>query len=307
MYIEREKYIERPLLHLLPNSHRSTRRPAHSPAVGNRLAMALAIEYRPVVVGGHLKIPLPLKYFQTVEGSTFFKVCKGDPCTTRLLVEDVNHHCTRPLSMTNIIEELVCKRNCIYNSLAFAKAETEETEDLGLDAPAKTKAKDLSELPAVVTLQAPAVESIPGQEVKVLMAKTGRPLWVELNTDNLQYLVGVIGCQIKSGTIKNAHIRSVLDDDARISSDTKGVSYSYKRKSVRATGVANGKITTKYFKVMSDEQLQPMLDEAAAWLMENSSGASSSAIVPVEDQSSIDPESDIAPLQDQPGMADHSE
>ena len=115
--------------------------------------------------------------------------------------------------------------------------------------------------------------------------------------------MGVVSCQIRSGSIKRARARHEREEDDRISSDIKGVSYSYKRKSVRATGLVDGKVTTKYFRVNTPEELQETMQEAAAWLVEKS-GSASSGIVPVGDQSGIDPlQSGIAPLQDASGCS----
>ena len=249
--------------------------------VGNRVTMSFSIEYRPTVTGCHLKNPVQLKYFETVDGAVFVKVCKSDSVMCRLLVEDGAQMAGRPLSMTDILEQLSTLRNKVYHELAFAPDKVEDDkEDLGLDAPTRRRAKDLSELPKIIVVEAPCVDDVPGKEMRLLLDKPGKPLWMELNEGNLKYLKDSVGCQINSGQIKRSHPRATIEEESRVECDVKGLCYSYKRKSVRATGQVDGKPVTKYFKVKDTDTIESAMNEARAWLTENSSGASASGSAP---------------------------
>ena len=236
-----------------------------------------------MITGGHLKTPVPVKHFVTVQGTMYFKMCKSDAVMTRLFVSDATRLSGRPLSMTNIVEQLSGLRDMSYHDLAFPKDETDGKEDLGLDAPSRPVPKALTELPASVSVFAPDIDGVSGLEMRVLMCKPGQPLWLELNQENIQYLVEVVDRQISMGDIKRAHPRLAVDDIDRVHSDIKGVSYSYKRNSVRVTGKVDGKVATKYFRVKSNESLEESMKDAAAWLTENSPSSCTTEITPLQD------------------------
>ena len=267
--------------------------------------MALTIEYRPVISGGHLKFPIVLKNSQEVEGATYFRVVKSDNTIARLFLNDQEDRIhTRPLSKTDIVEQVSSLRNSAYYSLLEDEADMNEgKEDLGLDGPVdrvlrrNRPRKSMDELPKVVTLSAPDIMDIAGVQMRVLMHKPGQALWVELTEANLNYFRLVIEQQIAKGDIKRHHARDTVDATARVVTGSKGVSFSYKRSSVRVkSSAADGKTTNKYFKVKGD--MDATVARASTWLDEVALGISSDGSEPLplaDEETAVEPKDASAP------------
>jgi hypothetical protein len=230
--------------------------------------MSVRIEMRHVISAAHLKNPvlLPTK---EVESRTYFKVSKGDQQITRLLVQSKYQACDRPLSRTDVVERLVSLRNSAYHSLLMQPSDDDEgKEDLGLDGPPQPRKAAEVDLPASLIVQVPDVEGVLGIDMRIELCKTrSSGLWVELTTDNINFLIAVVNRQIASGEIKRQHARDRVDEDDRMdmSEASAGVSYSYKRSCVRARGVVEGKQATKYFKFETPELVGEAIDRAEAW------------------------------------------
>ena len=275
-------------------------------------SMALTIEYRPVISGAHLKSPIVLKDSQEVEGATYFKVVKSDAMIARLFVKDQEDRIhTRPLSKTDIVEQVSSLRNSAYYSLLEDEDEMNEgKEDLGLDGPVdrvlrrNRPRKSMDELPKVVTLSAPDITDIAGVQMRVLMHKPGQALWVELNEANLNYFRLVVEQQIEKGDIKRHHARDTVDASARVVTGSKGVTFSYKRRSVRVkSSNSDGKPMQRYFKVQ--DNMDATVARASTWLDEVSLGippSDGSEPLPLADEeTAVEPTETsalVAPLAD---------
>lgn len=230
--------------------------------------MSIRIENRPVISAGHLKTPMLLST-KVVDGFTYFRLSKSDQQITRLLVKEKFSPTDRPLSRSDVIERLVMLRNSAYHSLLMERPDdTEEKEDLGLDAPPKKPRKPSEvDMPASIVAEVPDVEGVEGVSMRMLLSNPKLPLWVELTVANLDFLIEVVNRQIASGVIKRVHPRDAVGEDERVQlgSEHAGVSYSYKRSSIRARAQFDGRTATKYFKVQKPEDVDDAVKEAEAW------------------------------------------
>ena len=94
------------------------------------------------------------------------------------------------------------------------------------------------------------------------------------------HAAGAMAKQSSSTSTARVHLRKARDEIDWVTSDTKGVSFSYKRKSVRVKGQVDGKKLQKYIKVATPEVLDDALKEAQAWAMEHPMDSSASGISP---------------------------
>ena len=232
---------------------------------------ALRVEYQPLVCGGHLKAPVFMRNVRKLDGVTFFKLAKSDHCVAKMLVQEVKRG-TRPLAMTDVIERLTALRDEAYASHLCQPLE-DDKEDLGLDVPPRGRAVNRRDIPAVVTVQAPDIDVVPGIPLKVLNERKGKPLWIELTDDALSYLSQSVARQIETGEIKRVHPREHVSEDDRIQTHVKGVSYSYRRSSFRVVvkHADGARASHKYFKVNDAASLDEQKEEAISFLERASS------------------------------------
>lgn len=229
-----------------------------------------------------MKHPVAIKFTKTVEGAVFFKACKSDSAIMRLLVaEQPANWTSRPLSKTDVLEQLIGMRDSAFHELAAEPAEDEEgKEDLGLDDPRPQQRKNLAELPSTVVLQAPEIEGTTSVPMRVLLSKPGQPLWLELKHENLRYLIEAVGRQISRGNIKRHHPRDEVDQTSRVDSGVKGLSFDYKRQCFKAQRKMEGKVVaTKFFKPKEEHDVDETINEAKAWLHGEGFGSPGSSII----------------------------
>ena len=239
--------------------------------------MPISIESRLVVCGGHLKQPIMMPT-QVVDDRSYFKLIKSDAQVARLLVPKLDAY-DRPLSRTDIVERLGSLRNSAYHALLLPPDEGQK-EDLGLDGPPKPRKASEVVMPTSILADV-EVEGMDGIQMRMLLSKPGSPLWVEHTAENINFLIDVVCRQIASGVIKRVHPRQAVDEMDRVNSDTKGVSYSYKRQCVRVKRHVGGKDVTKYFKVETPAALDDALQDAEAWVIEHHGESSASSIAPL--------------------------
>ena len=196
-------------------------------------AVPFCVEMHPVIVGGHLKEPVLLKHVQEVEGRMFFKACKKDAMITRLLagcsVKDA-----RPLAKTDVLEQLVARRNSAVQALH----EPQVQDDLALDQPAKKRRHSaplrLHELPAIIDVDAPTIAAVEGLRLSTLPTKGQAGLWLELTSPVIRYLTAAVQAQMAAGEIQNVAPRQRVPEDERaVELSAKGVSYEYRRDAYR--------------------------------------------------------------------------
>ena len=230
----------------------------------------IAIETRTVVTGCHLKSPVTLSpgHVQKVAGITLINLRKSDQLVCRLLAGECQSG-TRQLTNTDILEQLVSRRNKAYTMIA-EQTEKGDKEDLGLDGPVSKKRRTRVEtMPITIDIDAPSCSMHMLHRMKILLFKPGSSLWVELTAENLQYLMDFVTEQRSDA--KSPKGPTLKPEDDRIRSDVKGISFSYTRTSWRASAKQNGKVVTKYFSI-KDGDMDERLLEASHWRSSIESG-----------------------------------
>ena len=271
-------------------------------AFGSFGAMSgIRVEHRVVISGGGLKAPVIVSETRSVDGTEFFKVAKADRVLERILCSGRSSSESRPLSRTDIIETLTMARNKKVNELILGNSLEEGKEDLGLDAPKSKRPRQSSiTLPTVIEIRGPTAGSVVGIPLKVLPDPATKPLWVELTTANLEYLIAVVAAQRESGDIKRHHPRLLVDDEQRVDlTRAPGISYSYRRSAIRATAKGEaGQSVTRYFKVKPETTIQEQEAEASAWVSQASSGSAAPPLCDGNVQAEMPPLMDGAAASD---------
>ena len=243
--------------------------------------MALSFETAVVVSGGHLPRPVVVRerLTQEIDDVRYLHCCKRSHVLLLLLGIPRDKASTRPLSSTDIFEQLIALRDAQYNALAY-KAMEEPTEcgaSLTQSVPKRVKVPSY-ELPEVVTVSAPAVGDISGLSLKVVLTRPRTALHVELTSTALSYVASVCKHQIASGGVKRSHARKTSCMDEHFESPVKGVQFAYKGKHkgkvrIRYDDAETSKQRTKHLKVNPVQGLKQTL--LTAMLFKNGGGTSS--------------------------------
>ena len=217
---------------------------------------SINLELRHVVELDGMKGEAVLKDVKVVDGVTVFKVSKTDSAITRILC-GTTYRLDKPMSKTTIVEQL----QAIRNSAVDAIINPDAADDLGLGdvdykpiSAKKRKAAALA-VPRFIAIESPTVGSANDISMQVMTADRQGPLWLELSTTTLQYLVDVCRIQLSICTPKHES----KPDSENVEELPKGISYDSKLCSYRArTGGKN-----KYFCV---SKLADAKSSAVEWL-----------------------------------------
>jgi hypothetical protein len=146
------------------------------------------------------QLPVFLHPVQIVSGHKFVKVAKGDHKVIRLL-SNQSSSCSRGLTKTTVIEDLIALRNQKRQELLHRRPEeNQRRESLGIDSPAPKRSKvSEASLPTIVELEVPAIGDAGSTSMRVLMAKPGTPLFIEATNSNIDYLRAAVAAQIPLG------------------------------------------------------------------------------------------------------------
>jgi len=142
---------------------------------------------------------------QTVQHRVFFKVVKSDFTLQRLMgfkTSEKGEKQGRPLSSTDIIEQLTIMRNIKYDE--YCQPLVEDTLDIDDADTKRKKQKPRDDMPPIADIVAPAHGDIESKQIAVLMSGPNKPLQIELTAENICYLQAVAGAQSSSGEIKRA-------------------------------------------------------------------------------------------------------
>jgi hypothetical protein len=191
----------------------------------------------------------------------FFALEKSDRKLARLLTMDQNTSRERPLSRTNVIEQVKALRdNAFWESLGKEGASRMTKAD---------RAKALLTENTTVEITMPIIGDIPEYKMKVVLAHPNNRVLVELSDANIEYFQNVVDKQLSDDNIKNRYGRG-FDNKGRT-----GVSALYRDDgSVKALVVkrkpASGgdgdgdgvlpKVASKYIKV--DGELEDATEKA---------------------------------------------
>ncbi len=199
---------------------------------------------------------------QTVEGAPYINLRKADNSICRLLSDNPNN--VRPLSNTDIIEQLATARNEAYERI-IKELLSEGKVDMGLDEPPKKKQRQVpASMPLTTEIMAPNIGDHAACTVKVLLTKPASSLWIELSPSNIEYLRGVVKHQRVHCEVQGRG-NDKQDEEKRVSS-VKGVSFSYTRSAWRATKLKDGKANTKYSPVNEQTDETTSREAAESWM-----------------------------------------
>ena len=194
-------------------------------------------------------------HWETVAGRKYIKLAKSDPKIVRLITNH-GHGNERALAHTNIIEELIKLRNECRSKLveenkhSAAVAAGQSKEDLGIDAepPAKkSKALDVA-LPEVIDVQTPGREGVDPIVMSVMLGSPTAPLWMELSTQNVDFIRKYAAADIEAGDTKRSRGKERPEDE-KIVSPSPNVVWAWDRGSFRArVKCDDGRVKFKDFK-----------------------------------------------------------
>lgn len=170
------------------------------------MAKAIIVEPCFAISGGTIvgNAPVVVRNTKLVGGFDFFEVTKTHSNIERMLAPLKRGE--RVLAGTTVIEDLLLARNDLFHTADIAP----EVANMALPAGKVSRKKRLATTDFVVmTVQAPHVN---GHTVQMRVLHNGRnncPLWMELATENIEYLQNAFAHQLPRGpAIKKIGSRS---------------------------------------------------------------------------------------------------
>jgi hypothetical protein len=101
-------------------------------------------------------------------------------------------------------------------------------------------------LPETCTIQAHIINDVDGIQMKVELCKPSKGFWVELKSENIEYIRKSVLSQLSEGDVtRRTHKRSQLDELDRVDTCVKNVFWSYERNMYRAVFVDDDDTTKK--------------------------------------------------------------
>ena len=204
----------------------------------------------------------------------FFRLTKADPQVVRLLTGH-GIGCTRQLARTDIIETLMAERERVRELLIDKQSDAVQKpphDDLGIDAPLPKKTRKASiagALPEEVTIDAPSVGDCDGKAMKVLLGELPlSPLYVELTSDNVEYLYKFVSVQIGAGQVE-PRPRSKRCDEDKVETPASNIVWAFDRGAFRARYRGDdGAWKTKDFRPVESEEpaASSAADQAATFM-----------------------------------------
>jgi hypothetical protein len=175
------------------------------------MVVGFAIMDAVVVQGGGLprRVIIPRQHLKEAEGSRFIHISTV-PCYSVGLFgrgrDNVNTPGMRPLSRTDVFEQLTSKRNLkIEEALCAITRQGQSTDVLaafGPKTPKRVKIVERAQLANSLEIEAPQINDVPGITMKVLIQTKRAPLYIELTSDNLAYVRAACISQIDAGDVQ---------------------------------------------------------------------------------------------------------
>ena len=191
----------------------------------------IRIEDAKIVWLGKKRVCVTASDSKMVDNQLYVRLLKSESLTCNLMNVKRTKDMARPLSHTDILEQLVALRNKKYKEVT--KLPVEETLSIFDTAERKSKknaAAALHELPEVLTIMAPTIDDIDGIEIKTTLEKPHvYAVYVECSTNVIEYLSKVCRYQIDAGAVKRQHPRTAADE--KINVEVRGVTPVYRGKS----------------------------------------------------------------------------
>ena len=196
-------------------------------------------------------------HWDTVCGRKYVKMAKSDPKVIRLITNH-GHGNERSLASTDIIEQLIKLRNerrskLLEDGKQRAAAASLHKEDLGIDqAPPAKRSKVVEvDLPEVIDVQTPAMEGVEPIVMSVMLGSPSAPLWMELSTQNVDFVRKYAAAEISAGDTKRSRGKEQPEIEQIVSASPKVV-WAKDRCSFRARVKSDdGRVKYKDFKPAS--------------------------------------------------------
>jgi hypothetical protein len=164
-----------------------------------------------VVAGGGLprRVIIPQKHLKNDEGSRFIHISTVPLYSVGLFGrgrDNVNASCVRPLSRTDVFEQLTNKRNLkideALGAITHQGAPIEALAAFGTKTPKRVKIVERSQLANSLEIEAPQINDVPGITMKVLTHTKRSPLYIELTSENLAYVRAACISQMDAGDVQ---------------------------------------------------------------------------------------------------------
>ena len=176
-------------------------------------------------LGGYLKIRT------SEDKKQFFHLYKTDYQLRNVLLSQMpdmdNDEKKRALPRTNIIESIHTARDA-----GFAR----ELEALGARSSKNTRytskalAGKVLQVPEYTRIDVEGTGDIPSISMNVLCTKPGTALYIELSSENLEFVSKMVKAQYDSGDIHRKHARQLVPEPELVDVDEEKVIYSYSGK-----------------------------------------------------------------------------
>jgi len=166
-----------------------------------------------VVEGGGLpgRVVIPQKHLKNDEGRRFIHLSTVPRYSVSLFGrgrDNVNASCLRPLSRTDVFEQLTNKRNLkideALGAITHQGAPIEVLAAFSTKAPTPKRLKigERSQLAESLEIDAPQINDVPGITMKVLTHTKRSPLYIELTSENLAYVRAACISQMDAGDVQ---------------------------------------------------------------------------------------------------------
>jgi hypothetical protein len=171
-----------------------------------------------VVEGGGLpgRVIIPHNHLKNDEGRRFIHLSTVPRYSVSLFGpgrDNVNASRLRPLSRTDVFEQLTNKRNLKIDE-AFSVIQGARIEALAACGP-KSHNKRVSivervQLAASMEIEAPQINDVPGITMQVLTHTKRSPLYIELTSENLAYVRAACISQMDAGDVQRYRIPKIM-------------------------------------------------------------------------------------------------
>jgi hypothetical protein len=167
-----------------------------------------------VVEGGGLsgRVIIPQTHLKNDEGRRFIHLSTVPRYSVSLFGrgrDNVNASCLRPLSRTDVFEQLTNKRNLKIDEAlgAITHQQGAPIEVLAAfstkaSTPKRLKIGERSQLAESLEIDAPQINDVPGITMNVLTHTKRSPLYIELTSENLAYVRAACISQMDAGDVQ---------------------------------------------------------------------------------------------------------
>ena len=156
--------------------------------------------------GMHHRVIIPFTHIKTIDGRRFMHLSAVPHFASTLFGCARNNTVAktdRPLSNTDIIQRLTDIRNSKIDNAISEISTPRGGHRLGKHMPSKRLTTAVRmQIPSAMEIVAPDVGTVAGITMRVMTSHKRSPLYMELVSDNVKYVLAVCMAQIESGDVK---------------------------------------------------------------------------------------------------------